>query len=86
MSRFVGKGYSDDFCRNMQKIKARIENGESYTLVYEADDICAHCPNLIGGVCKDNDKVLRYDRLSADETDISKICFDCQWYAICKKI
>lgn len=86
MPRFVGKGYSDEFCRNMQKIKARIENGEPYALVYEADDICAHCPNLTDGVCKDNDKVLCYDRLSVNETDIAKICSDCQWYAICKKI
>lgn len=86
MPRFIGKGYSNDFCRNMQKIKVRIENGEPYTLVYEADDICVHCPNLIDGECKDNDKVLCYDRLSANETDISKICPDCQWYEICKKI
>ncbi len=85
MPWFIGKGYSDDFCENMQKIKARIENGEPYTLVYEADDICALCPNLINGVCKDNDKVLRYDRLSVDETDISKICPDCQWYEICSR-
>lgn len=85
MPRFIGKGYSDDFCRNMQKIKTRIENGEPYVLVYETDDICAYCPNLISGVCKDNDKVLRYDRLSVNETDISKICSDCQWYEICKK-
>lgn len=86
MPRFIGKGYSDAFCRNMQEIKACIENGEPYTLVYESDDICAHCPNLMDGVCKDNDKVLRYDRLSMNEKAISKICFDCQWYDLCKKM
>lgn len=86
MPRFIGKGYSENFCKNMAQIKAQIENGEPYELVYEADDICAHCPNLVNGVCKDNDKVLRYDRLSINEKDISKICFDCKWYEICKKI
>jgi len=86
MPRFIGKGYSKAFCENMHKIKTRIENGELYTLVYEADDICAYCPNLVNGVCRDEDKVQRYDRLSGAEKDISKICFDCRWYGLCKKM
>ena len=63
-------------------------NGEAYEIVSEADDVCRFCPNLINGVCRDNEKVCRFDTLTEKfgTGDISKICADCQWYAICKKI
>lgn len=86
MPRFAGKGYSKEFCENMQKIKARFHGGEEYVLVYEADDICSSCPNLVNGICRDEKKVAVFDRLSVSENRIDKICADCQWYAICKKM
>lgn len=71
----------------MNSIKERFLNGEAYEIVEGADDVCAFCPNLIDGICRDNEKVMRFDRLTAEfgTNDISKICSDCQWYAICKK-
>lgn len=84
--RFKGIGYSEDFCRNLYKIKKHIESGEKYEIVFSADDVCACCPNLVNGVCIDEEKVSRYDRLSykSDKNDISKICLDCKWYEICR--
>lgn len=89
--RFGGKGYSKEFCKNMQKIKSCIGN-ENYKLVDECDDICAHCPNNINGICKDNDKVSKYDikvrtALEQGITPLPKdICTDCKWYYICSEI
>lgn len=83
--RFEGKGYSEAFCENMKKIQQQIKNGEKFKLVFEADDICAACPNLINGVCKEEEKVGRYDKLTMENNgkDISEICADCKWYYIC---
>lgn len=87
LPRFGGSGYSKEFCRNMKSIKERFMGGEDYEIVSEADDICAFCPNLINGVCRDQEKVCRFDRPTAEFGigDISKICADCQWYPICRK-
>lgn len=85
--RFKGAGYSREFCKNMESIKSRLENGEEYEFVAGADDVCLACPNLVNGICKSSEKVERYDRLTQKygTADISKICSDCEWYSICKK-
>ncbi|MDE6110321.1 MAG: DUF1284 domain-containing protein [Eubacterium sp.] len=86
--RFCGRGYSEAFCKNMQSIKERFISGEAYEIVSSADDVCRFCPNLMNGVCRDNEKVCRFDRLTEEfgTNDISKICADCQWYSICEKV
>ncbi|MCM1145296.1 MAG: DUF1284 domain-containing protein [Blautia sp.] len=55
---FVGEGYSEEFCVNMQKVvqwlweAACEEDGErKVTLVLEPDSICAVCPNQVGKGC-----------------------------------
>ncbi|MCM1087920.1 MAG: DUF1284 domain-containing protein [Muribaculaceae bacterium] len=55
---FVGKGYSEEFCVNMQKVvqwlwKADYEENEKRLvgLVLEPDSICAVCPNQRGTGC-----------------------------------
>lgn len=88
--RFENKGYSTDFCRNMQKIKELIKT-EKYELTDKCDDICACCANSINGICKDEKKVARYDAAvkKALESGIKplpeNICTDCKWYYICSK-
>lgn len=84
--RFQGRGYSDEFCDNMQKIRKRFDDGEEYIIVSDADDVCKACPNLRDGVCRDEEKVSLYDTLSMSENSIDKICTDCKWYTICKKM
>lgn len=87
--RFTGKGYSEEFCKNMQTVKNEIEYN-NYQLVEECDEICSHCPNNIKGVCKDNDKVSLYDAMVKQSIEDGieplpeNICSDCQWYSICK--
>lgn len=89
--RFSGKGYSSEFCNNMQKIKESMQFSE-FTLVEECDDICAACPNNIGGICREESTVSRYDKMVKDALERGeapqpeKICCDCVWYGICKNI
>ncbi|MBE6719688.1 MAG: DUF1284 domain-containing protein [Ruminococcaceae bacterium] len=90
LPRFIGKGYSKDFCNNLAEIRERIKT-EPYTLVETADDVCAKCPNLIDGMCIDNEKVTRYDRAVKKALQLGEqisprnICSDCKWFAICSK-
>ena len=59
---FRGKGYSEDFVANMEKVKAALEAGEPVRLVEGMDRICAACPNWRGDRCETEEKVRRYDR------------------------
>lgn len=90
--RFKGKGYSTEFCENMQKIKTQIEQGKNFKLVSHTDEICKCCPNNTQGICSSEDKVQHYDEMVKTRLEnhlplnISEICTDCQWYAYCKEI
>lgn len=87
--RYKGKGYSLEFCKNMERVKASLKNN-NYILVDCCDDICCFCPNNIGGKCADDEKVKKYDlfvkdKLSRKEELLPKdVCSDCRWFDICK--
>lgn len=89
--RFVGEGYNELFCANLQKIKDAI-NSENFEMVDGCDDVCKYCPNNVDGKCKDEEKVQRYDALvrEAFEKRIApqpkEICSDCRWFDICKNL
>ena len=59
---FQGKGYSGEFVTNMAEMKAVLEENPSVRLRAETDEICAACPNNLGGCCESGEKVIRYDR------------------------
>lgn len=88
--RFVGKGYSDEFCRNMKKIKEKLSLGELPELCSECDDVCCCCPECVNGKCTSEEKVIRYDLAvkqaleSGEIPEPKNICSDCKWYYICK--
>ncbi len=90
--RFKGKGYNEKFCVNMKKVQDYINGGGKFNFIEHCDDICAHCPNMAGEICKDEEQVKRYDALVKSavengETPLPEnICKDCQWYSICKDI
>lgn len=66
---YSGKGYSDDFVQNMTAITNRLRNeaGIVIHIVFSTDDICAKCPQMIDhDLCKDNDKVKRFDKKLID--------------------
>lgn len=61
---YSGKGYDDAFVKNMNQITERLRKEEhtSIDIVFSTDDLCAHCPNMLGpDQCKDNPKVKAYD-------------------------
>ena len=89
--RYIGKGYSDEFCENLKKIKDNLKNN-NYILVDSCDDVCTCCPNNIDGKCKDENKVSKYDKLvkerlaQGEKLNPKEICKDCCWLYICENI
>ncbi|MDE6470925.1 MAG: DUF1284 domain-containing protein [Eubacterium sp.] len=89
--RYKGEGYSREFCENLRKVKESIHE-EDYTLVDCCDDICLFCPNNENGICKDSEKVSRYDTLvkgkilKGEAFLLEEICSDCSWFDICRNI
>lgn len=58
---FQGKGYSDDFIKNMAEKKEILSANPLVRLVDKADDICRACPNNYMGICGSYEKVNMYD-------------------------
>lgn len=87
--RFVGKGYSEDFCKNLRNVQKALKDND-YTLVDHCDNICMCCPSNINGKCANEELVKKYDDLVKDKLDKGQklfpkdICSDCCWYNICK--
>lgn len=63
---FTGHGYSEDFTRNMERVLAALNEGAPILLCEGADAICAACPGLECGMCRDSGKVVRYDAATLD--------------------
>ena len=62
---FQGYGYDETFTQNMIEVNSKRKQPETtVSLVAEADDICAACPNLKDGLCKDeehNNQIISMD-------------------------
>ncbi len=64
LQTWVGRGYSEAFTENMNRIAAKLRKHpeEMVILSAGADDICAACPNLLAdGRCRSEEKVRRFD-------------------------
>ena len=62
---YSGKGYSDEFVENMNRVTEKLRGSEPVTvhLTCSTDVLCADCPNMLGtDLCSTNEKVKRYDR------------------------
>ena len=68
LQTFVGRGYSEEFVEHMTLVKRQLTANPltPITLVSGADDLCAHCPNCVGGQCT-SEKPALFDRLVRDE-------------------
>lgn len=64
MLTYVGKGYSEDFCRNYDAVAARLGAGEAILIVEGADDICAPVLDAPDSHCR-NDSVSERDAAAA---------------------
>lgn len=58
ISLYRGSGYSGKFCKNMENVIKRLQNGEEFSFIQSKDDICLYCPKL-EDECK---KALLYDK------------------------
>lgn len=67
MQFFIGKGYSSGFTANMTVIHEKLKAEDpQIQLISGTDIICEKCPNTTNGICKTQEKVLRYDAAIAD--------------------
>ncbi|MEN2984293.1 MAG: DUF1284 domain-containing protein [Dictyoglomaceae bacterium] len=86
---FEGKGYSQEFVKNMELIKERLEKGERFLLVISGDDICYKCPyykgrclreSNIGEIERKDKNIISFLELKRNRrysyNDISKIIFE----------
>lgn len=80
---YSGKGYSDGFVTNMDKVVDYLRNDENskVMLTFSTDVLCEDCPNKVSeNVCKTQDKVesfdsktVRYFNLEEKEYDYHEI-------------
>lgn len=61
---YIGKGYSEDFVKNMTKIIFLLQKDKNNKIKFitSCDDLCKHCPNKINNICYYNDKVNKLDQ------------------------
>lgn len=61
MAFFQGEGYSTEFTAHMARVIKTMEQNPTICLTSETDEVCAKCPNDLGGRCNTAEKVARYD-------------------------
>lgn len=61
LAYFRGKGYSEEFVKNMTEIQRRLQENPLIQLTDCADAICSSCPNDREGHCITQEKVNHYD-------------------------
>lgn len=72
LSFFQGKGYSDEFVKNMTNIKRELAVNPLIYITCGTDDVCAICPNNVDGVCATAEKVAQYDNQVLLKCNISE--------------
>ena len=86
IAHYEGKGYSEEFNLKMQAIIKALKSGNQFELIFGPDDLCASCPNLTGSICNTEEKVQRYDRLTAEMLGITEgRCLNSAIFELAKK-
>lgn len=86
ISFFEGKGYSEDFVRNMTEVITQLDSEDPPLILSpDADIICTACPNNNKGRCLTDEKVHRYDRAVLEQCGIA---FDdsIHWHELSKMV
>ena len=75
LQAFFGRGYSEEFVEHMTLVKRQLAADPltPITLVNGADDLCAHCPNCVGGQCT-SEKPALFDRLVEKKLAVLSRC------------
>lgn len=67
---FEGKGYSEEFVRNLKDLMGRARKGEEIEVVQGADDVCRSCPHLVENQCMHEDgtdaEIRKLDNIAID--------------------
>ncbi len=78
---YSGKGYNEDFVQNMTNItnSMRTDRNLKVNIVFSTDDICTYCSRKLGeGLCKDDNKVLVFDKGVIDFLGLSEKVYNYQ--------
>ena len=62
---YQGKGYSEEFVENMNLVTEYLRREEPVKihLTFSTDDLCAHCPHMLGeNLCQTDENVKRFDQ------------------------
>lgn len=72
IQKFTGHGYDENFTRHMTQIVRRLKErpDTQVDIISGCDDLCAHCPNCVGGACVTLEKVAEMDRAVLDCTGL----------------
>ena len=84
LQHYAGRGYDDAFAAHMDGIARRLGAGGILVELTDGDDdVCAKCPNLVGGLCLSQEKV---DRLDARWLEASglRIGNRLSWEEVCR--
>ncbi len=78
---YSGKGYSDDFVSNMDKVTERLRNDRNVKveIVFSTDSLCNDCPSKVSdGICKSDSKVIGFDKGIIDVLDLDEDIYSYQ--------
>ena len=78
---YSGKGYSDDFVLNMNRIteKLRSDRNARVEIVFTTDSLCDDCPSKVSdGICKSDNKVLGFDKGVIKVLDLEESAYSYQ--------
>lgn len=70
---FEGKGYSEEFVKNMYRILNELKKGTLFRLVLGEDDICEFCPHNERGRCAlGEEEVISKDRKVIEDLSLNE--------------
>ncbi len=70
---YCNNGYSENFCINMKKVIAQLNNNPDFELKIISDDICIECPNNKDGECSSgNENVIKRDRTALETLSLTE--------------
>ena len=69
---FAGKGYNEEFARNMSAIHQRLNSGkrQMVNIIMHRDSLCEFCPHDYDYACKREEKIQELDRAVAEACHI----------------
>ncbi|WP_297630362.1 DUF1284 domain-containing protein [uncultured Clostridium sp.] len=67
IQNYKGKGYSDEFTYNMEKVIEKLKVEDKVKIIFKEDDICHKCPNK-----KEKDECITTDKVKEIDKKVIK--------------